>query len=107
MRIKKGDTVLVIAGDDRGKMGKVLKVLKDKNRVIVEGINFIKRHTRPTTKNPKGGILEKEGSIALSNIMFYCSKCSAPTKISYKILESESGEELNKVRICRKCGEVI
>lgn len=107
MRIKKGDTVLVITGDDRGKMGKVLKVLKDKNRVIVEGVNFIKRHTRPTTKNPKGGILEKEGTIALSNIMFYCSKCAAPTKISYKVLENEGGEELNKVRICRKCGEVI
>jgi len=107
MRIKKGDTVLVISGDDRGKMGKVLKVLKDKKRAIVEGVNFIKRHTRPTTKNRKGGILEKEGSIESSNIMLYCSKCSSPTKVSYKVLENESGEKLNKVRICGKCGEVI
>lgn len=107
MRIKKGDNVLVISGDDRGKMGKVLKILKDKNRVIVEGVNFVKRHTRPTTKNPKGGILEKEGSINLSNIMFYCSKCSSPAKVSYKVLEGEGGEKLNKVRICRKCGEII
>lgn len=107
MRIKKGDNVLVISGDDRGKMGKVLKVLKEKNRAIVEGVNFIKRHTRPSTKNPKGGILEKEGSIALSNIMLYCSKCSSATKVSYKVLKGESGERLDKVRICRKCGEVI
>lgn len=107
MRIKKGDTVLIISGDDRGKMGRVLKVLKDKNRAIVEGVNFIKRHTRPTSKNRKGGILEKEGSIEVSDIMIYCSKCSSPTKVSYKVLEGESGEKLNKVRICRKCGEVI
>jgi large subunit ribosomal protein L24 len=107
MRIKKGDNVKVISGDDRGKMGKVLKILKNKNRVIVEGVSFIKRHTRPTTKNPKGGILEKEGSINLSNIMLYCSKCSSPTKVGYKVLEGESGEKLNKVRICRKCGEII
>lgn len=65
MRIKKGDTVLVISGDDKGKMGKVLKIFKEKNRAVVESVNFIKRHTRPSTKNPKGGILEKEGSIEI------------------------------------------
>jgi len=107
MRIKKGDTVLVISGDDRGKMGRVLKVLKDKKRAIVEGVNFIKRHTRPTSKNRKGGILEKEGSIEVSDIMLYCSKCSSPTRVSHKVLTKERGEKLNKVRICRKCGEVI
>ena len=107
MRVKKGDTVLVNSGDDRGKMGKVLKTLKEKKRVIVEGVNFIKRHTRPTSRNQKGGILEKEGSIALSNVMIYCPKCSSSTKVNYKILKNESGEKLNKVRICKKCGEVI
>ncbi|MCJ7457817.1 MAG: 50S ribosomal protein L24 [candidate division Zixibacteria bacterium] len=113
MRIKKGDTVLVISGDDRGKMGKVLKIFKEKNRAVVESVNFIKRHTRPSTKNPKGGILEKEGSIEISNLMLYCSKCSSPSKVSYKVLADASmtGEKLSvrktKVRICRKCGEII
>jgi large subunit ribosomal protein L24 len=107
MRIKKGDTVLVISGDDRGKMGKVLKISREKNRAVVEGINFIKKHSRPTSKNPKGGILEKEGSIEVSNLMLYCSKCSSSTKVSYRLLKSETGEKLNKVRICRKCGEII
>lgn len=107
MRIKKGDTVLVISGDDRGKMGKVLKISKEKNRAVVEGVNFIKKHSRPTSKNPKGGILEKEGSIEVSNLMVYCSKCSSPTKVSYRLLKSETVEKLNKVRICRKCGEIM
>lgn len=107
MRIKKGDTVLVISGDDKGKMGKVLKIFKEKNRAVVESVNFIKRHTRPSTKNPKGGILEKEGSIEISNLMLYCSKCSSPSKVSYKILTSEATGKPNKVRICRKCGEIL
>ncbi len=106
MRIKKGDTVLVISGEDRGKMGKVLKIFKEKDRAVVESVNFIKRHTRPSTKNPKGGILEKEGSIHLSKLMVYCSKCSSPSKVSYKVLTGESGKP-SKVRICRKCGELL
>jgi len=107
MKLKKGDTVLVIAGDDRGKMGKILKVFPDKDRAVVEGINFIKRHTRPSSKNRKGGIIEKEGSVNLSNLILYCTKCSTPTKPNFKIIENESGEEKAKVRICRKCGEII
>jgi len=107
MKLKKGDTILVISGDDRGKMGKILKVFPDKSRVIVEGVNFIKRHTRPTTKNRKGGIIEKEGSVNLSNLMLYCTKCSSPTRPSFKVIEGESGEGKTKVRICRKCGEII
>jgi large subunit ribosomal protein L24 len=107
MKIKKGDSVLVIAGDDRGKTGKVLKVFSDKNRAIVEGINFIKRHTRQTQKAQKGGIIEKEGSVHISNLMLFCPKCSSPTKVAYKILEGEEGGRPSKVRICRKCGEII
>lgn len=107
MRIKKNDTVIVVAGDDKGKIGKVLKLFPAKNRAIVEGVGFIKRHTRPTRTNPKGGILEKEGPVNLSNLKVYCNKCSSPTKIGFKILEqAEKGRE-NKVRICRKCGEII
>jgi len=109
MRIKKGDSVIVIAGDDKGKNGKVLKLFPEENRAIVEGINFIKRHTRPSQKNRKGGIIEKEGPINLSNLMFYCGKCSSPAKIGFKILEETAGGEgrKNKVRVCRKCGEII
>ena len=107
MRIKKGDSVLVIAGDDRGKMGKVLKVFPDKNRAIVEGVNFIKRHTRQTRRAQKGGIIEKEAPVNLSNLLVFCSRCSSPTKISFKVLKGEAGEKSGKVRICRKCGEVI
>ena len=109
MRIKKGDTVIVIAGDDKGKTGKVLKLFPGENRAIVESINFIKRHTRPSQKNRKGGIVEKEGPIDLSNLMVYCGKCSSPTKVGFKILEETPGGESikSKVRICRKCGEII
>ena len=106
MKYKKGDTVMVIAGDDRGKMVKVLKVVQKKNRAIVEGVNFIKRHTRPSTKNPKGGIIEKEAPLNLSNLMLYCSRCSSPIRASFRIVEGSEGEK-TKIRICRKCGEVI
>lgn len=107
MRIKKGDSVLVIAGDEKGKTGKVLKVFPDKNRAIVEGVNFIKRHTRQTRRAQKGGIIEKEASVNVSNLLVYCSKCSSPTRVSFKVLQPESGEKSSKVRICRKCGEII
>lgn len=107
MKIKKGDSVLVIAGDDRGKMGKVLKVFPDKNRAIVEGVHFIKRHSRQTGRVQKGGIIEKEAPVHVSNLLVYCTKCSSPTKVSFKILEGETGEKPSKVRICRKCGEII
>jgi large subunit ribosomal protein L24 len=106
MKLKKGDTVLVICGDDRGKMGKILKVDLKKNRAIVEGVNFIKRHTRSSNRNPKGGIVEKEASVNLSNLMLYCSRCSSPSKASFKIVESSEGVK-SKIRICRKCGELV
>ena len=107
MRIKKGDTVIVIAGDDRGKTGKVLKLFSKGNKAIVEGVNFIKRHTRPSQKNRKGGIIEKEGPVNLSNLMVHCSKCSSPTKIGFRILEEKGKGKKDKTRICRKCGEII
>ena len=107
MKIKKGDTVLVITGDDKGKRGKVLKVLPDKGRAIVEGVNFIKRHTRQTRKAQKGGIIEKEGTIHISNLMLSCPKCSTPTRISYRTLETEGEGKARRARICRKCGEII
>jgi large subunit ribosomal protein L24 len=107
MKIKKGDTVRIISGDDKDKTGKVLKVFSDKNRVIVEGVNFIKRHTRQTQKAQKGGIIEKEAPVHVSNLMLYCPKCSTPTKIAFRVLEGQEGGKTGKVRICRKCGEIV
>lgn len=106
MKLKKGDTVMVIAGDDRGKMGKILKVDKKKSRAIVEGINFIKRHIRPSSKNRKGGIVEKEASVSLSNLILHCSRCSSTTRVSFRSVEGSEGERA-KIRICRKCGEIV
>ncbi len=107
MKIKKGDTVLVITGDDKGKTGKVLKVFFEKNRVIVEGVNFIKRHTRQTQRVQKGGIIEKEAPVHVSNLMLYCPKCSTPAKIAHRVLESAESGKSSRVRICRKCGEIV
>lgn len=107
MKIKKGDTVVVIAGDDKGKTGKVLKVFPDKSRVIVESVNFIKRHTRQTKRAQKGGIIEKEGTIHVSNLMFFCPKCATPNKITHRVIQAEGEDKKMRVRICRKCGEIV
>ena len=101
MRLKKGDMVKVIAGKEKGKSGKVLKVLSDENGVVVEKLNFVKKHQRPDAKG-KGGIVEKEGRIAISNVMFLCNKCDAGIKIGYRILDDGK-----KVRVCRKCHEIL
>jgi large subunit ribosomal protein L24 len=100
--IKKGDTVYVIAGKEKGKTGKVLRILRDKNKAIVERLNIVKRHMRPSRKNPAGGIVEKEAGIHISNLMLYCPKCGRPTRVGRKRLGS--GE---KVRYCKRCGEEI
>ena len=102
MHIDKNDTVEVIAGDDKGKRGKVLKTFPERNRVIVENVNFIKRHTRPTQKNPKGGILEKEAPIHVSNVMIVCPKCGEPTRVAHRGLADGSKE-----RVCVSCDEMI
>lgn|SRR5574341_989905 len=107
MKIRKDDTVMVITGDDKGKSGRVLKVFTDNKKVLVEGINFIKRHTRPTGKNPKGGILEKEAPLSISNVLVYCNKCGSATKIGHKVTNHPETGKVAKVRICRRCGEVI
>lgn len=102
MKVVKNDTVLVISGNYRGKKGKVLKVFPKNHRVIVEGVNFIKRHTRPTQKNQQGGIVEKEAPIHVSNLMVVCPKCDTPTRLGRKVLENG-----NRVRICGRCGEML
>ena len=103
-KIVKSDSVVVLTGNDRGKTGKVLKVFLDKNQAVVEGVNLIKRHSRPTKDLPQGGIVEKEGPIQMSNLKVVCPKCNHPTRIGIRILEDKS-----KVRFCKNvdCGEMI
>lgn len=102
-RVRKNDQVVVIAGRDRGKRGKVLRILSGRNRAIVERINMIKRHTRPNPQqNIKGGVVEREGSIDLSNLMVICSECDRPTRPRRKRLNDG-----RKVRICHQCEGVI
>ncbi|WP_427340468.1 50S ribosomal protein L24 [Caloranaerobacter sp. DY30410] len=102
MHVKKGDTVVVISGKDKGKKGKVLTALPKRNRVIVEGVNMQTKHKKPSPKFPQGGIIHQEGPIHVSNVMLYCEKDKKGVRVGYKILEN--GE---KVRVCKKCGEVL
>jgi large subunit ribosomal protein L24 len=102
MKIRKGDMVKVVSGNDRGKTGKVLKVFPDVDRVIIEGVNLIKRHTRPTQKNRKGGIIEKEGPINASNVMYMDTRSSTVVRLGHKVLADGK-----KVRVNKKTGEII
>jgi large subunit ribosomal protein L24 len=101
MFVKKGDTVKVISGDNKGKIGKVLKVLVRENRVVVEGVNIVSRHTRPSNANPDGGIIKKEAPIAISNVMVYDTKASQATRVGYK---EENGKT---VRFAKKTGNLL
>jgi large subunit ribosomal protein L24 len=100
IHVRRGDTVGVIAGRERGKRGKVLHVLTDKGRVVVEHVNMIKKHQRPTQKLRQGGIIEREGALALSNVLPICSRCDKPARTGMKTLADG-----RKVRTCRRCGE--
>jgi len=100
--LKKNDLVQVIAGKEKGKTGKVLKVLLKKDRVVVEKINFIKRHSRPSGRTKQGGIVEKEAPIHISNVLLICPKCNQGVRLGKKILEDGK-----KALVCKKCGELI
>ena len=101
--IRKNDSVVVTTGKDRGKRGRVLKVLPEKNRLIVEGVNFIKRHTKANPqRNVKGGVMEREAPLHASNVQLVCPECGKPTRLGRKILGDG-----RKVRICRKCEGVV
>ena len=101
--IRRNDTVLVIAGKDRGKRGRVLKIDPDKNRLVIEGVNMIKRHTKPNPgKNIKGGIVEREASLHASNAQLVCPECGVQTRVGRRVLGDG-----RKVRICRKCEGVV
>jgi len=103
INLKKNDTVQVLAGRDAGKQGKVLKILREKNRVIVQGVGFTKKHTRPNPqRNIKGGIAEREAPIHASNVMIVCGECNKRTRIGHKIMTDGK-----KARICRRCQGVL
>jgi large subunit ribosomal protein L24 len=102
MHVRKGDNVVVIAGKEKGKRGRVLRLLTGKGRVVVERVNMVKRHTRPTQRNPRGGILEKEGSLELSNVALWCGKCGAARR--HRV---EDHEGAKKRRLCAKCGNAF
>ena len=101
LSIRTGDKVKVIAGKEKGKEGKVLATLPYKERVIVERVNMVKKATRPTQRNPKGGFLEIEAPLHVSNLMLVCTKCSQPTRIGRK------REDGSRVRVCKKCNNDI
>ena len=102
MHLKKGDTVAVIAGKEKGKKGKVLHVMTRGNRAIVEALNMITRHERPSQVNPQGGMVQREAPIHASNLMVICTKCNAPSRLGKRALEDGS-----RVRVCKKCSEII
>ena len=101
--IRKNDNVVVTTGKDRGKRGRVLRVVPEKNRVVVEGVNMIKRHTKANPQRQvKGGVVEREAPVHASNVQMVCPECGKPTRLGKKLLEDG-----RKVRICRKCNEVV
>ncbi len=102
VKIKKDDKVKIIAGKDRGKIGKVLKVNRKDSRILVENINMTKHHQRPNAKNRQGGIVERETPVRLANAMLMCNKCMTPIRVKMQRLEDGK-----KVRVCRKCSEII
>jgi large subunit ribosomal protein L24 len=100
--VKKDDMVKILAGKERGKTGKVLRVFPAKGRVVVEGLNQVKRHTRPTQLSPEGGIVEKEAAISMSNVMLICGSCNEATRTGVRLLEDGT-----KTRFCKKCNASV
>ncbi len=101
-KVRKNDTVMVIGGRERGKTGKVLRVLPEKGRVIVERLNVVKRHTKPRGGPSPGGIVEREAPLNISNVMVFCDRCNAPVRVGIK-----TAADGNKSRVCRRCGEAL
>jgi large subunit ribosomal protein L24 len=104
--LKKNDKVKVISGNHKGKEGKILKVYREKNRVIVEGVNIIKKHTRPNQKNPQGGISQKEAAINISNVMLIDPKAGEPSRLGMQVIEDENGKK-KRMRFGKKSGEIL
>ena len=107
MNIKKGDTVLIIAGKDRGKQGIVSRALPQVNKVIVEGLNIAKKHIRPQGQTRQGGIIEKAMHLQVSNTMLICTECGKPTRVAHERRPMGSDQKMRSVRVCKKCQKVI
>lgn len=107
MFVRKDDSVVVISGDDKGKSGKVLKVFPAEQRVIVEGVNLIKRHTKPTQKNPQGGILQKEAPIHVSKVMLVDPKDGKPTRVGFAHVIDPASNKKKKMRVSKNTGEMF
>ena len=107
MKIHKNDSVMVIAGNARGKTGKVLKVYPDRERIIIEGVNIIKRHTRPSQKNPQGGIVQREGTIHVSNVMLMDPKSNEPTRVGTVVVKDETTGKKRRMRVAKATGEMF
>lgn len=101
-KIKKSDTVYVLTGRDKGKTGKVFRVMPKKNRALVEGVNYIKKHTRKTKQDQQGGIVQKESAIHISNLALFCKSCSKPSRVGISVLADGT-----RSRFCKRCKEVI
>ncbi|OGW75172.1 MAG: 50S ribosomal protein L24 [Omnitrophica bacterium RBG_13_46_9] len=101
-KIRKNDTVIVLSGKDKGKTGKVLTVLPRKNRAIVEGVNFVKKHQRRSRDDQKGGIVQKEATIHISDLAVFCKGCNRPTKVGFNVLTDGT-----KTRFCKRCNEIF
>ncbi|HBC95776.1 MAG TPA: 50S ribosomal protein L24 [Clostridium sp.] len=102
VHVRKKDTVMVISGKDKGKIGEVLSVMPKVGKVVVKGVNIVSKHQKPNKQNVEGGIIQKEAPIYSSKVMLYCNKCESVTRISHKILDDGT-----KVRVCKKCGETF
>ena len=106
MHVRKGDSVVVVSGKEKGKRGRVLRLLTSAGRVVIERVNMVKRHTKPSQRNPRGGIIEKEGSVEGSNVSLWCAKCSSPRRAK---IEETTGpdKQAQKRRVCIKCSTVF
>jgi len=103
MHVRKGDQIVVTSGKEKGKRGRVLRLLTAKSRVVVERVNLVKRHTRPTQRNPRGGIVEKEAGLPLSNVSLWCGRCSAARRSRHVLGDGQT----KKKRVCVKCGSAF
>jgi len=107
MNIKKGDTVLIITGKDRGKQGTVSRAMPQINKVIIEGLNIVKKHVRPQGQTRQGGVIDKAMPIDVSNTMLICTECGEPTRVGHDRRPMGADQKLRPVRVCKKCHKVI
>lgn len=105
VHVKTGDTVVVLSGKDKGKKGKVLAVSPKEGKVIVERVNMVTKHVKPRRMGETGGIIKAEGAMYASKVQIVCSRCNKPTRVGHKFIEN--GDKLNKIRVCKKCGEEL